>query len=127
MLSPDITRSLAADTFTESGPSNALSDKRSVIAVVSGSSSGLEDIMSRQDVMYLVTMFFEFVSLVNLVNRSNQVYPLQPIVHQESFISNIHARLDTHEPMFLSLLASVLAVTLIHVSLTSRMYTTECC
>jgi hypothetical protein len=67
--------------------------------------------------MYLVTMFFEFVSQPPILGviANIQVYPLQPVVHQNSFMSQLHAQREDSDPVFRSLLASILAVALIHV------------
>jgi hypothetical protein len=63
----------------------------------------LEDIASRDTILLVVSLFFDFL------------YPLTPCVHQPSFMAGLDSRKDERDPLFSALVMSMVASTLVQV------------
>lgn len=63
----------------------------------------LEDVVPRDTVLLILALFFDYV------------YPLTPCLHKPSFMADVHARREEHDPLFFALVMSTVASTLIQV------------
>jgi hypothetical protein len=63
----------------------------------------LEEVASRETLMLIVTLFFDFV------------YPLTPCIHKPTFMADLHSRRDERDQLFFALVMSIVASTLVQV------------
>ncbi|KNZ80907.1 Transcriptional activator protein acu-15 [Termitomyces sp. J132] len=63
----------------------------------------LDDIAPRDTISLIIALFFDFV------------YPLTPCIHKPSFMADLHARREEHDPLFFALVMSTVASTLVQV------------
>ena len=68
----------------------------------------LEEIAPRETISLMITRFFDFV------------YPLTPCIHKPSFMADLQARREEHDPLFFALVMSTVASTLVQASSTTR-------
>lgn len=63
----------------------------------------LEEIAPRDTISLILALFFDFV------------YPLTPCIHKPSFMADLQARREEHDPLFFALVMSTVASTLVQV------------
>ncbi|KAJ7071845.1 fungal-specific transcription factor domain-containing protein [Mycena belliarum] len=63
----------------------------------------LDEIAPRDTISLIIALFFDFV------------YPLTPCIHRPSFMADLHARREEHDPLFFALVMSTVASTLVQV------------
>jgi hypothetical protein len=63
----------------------------------------VDTIIARETLFHIINLFFVYV------------YPLMPCVHKPSFMADLHSRKEERDPLFFSLVMSIVASTLVQV------------